>query len=100
QNVTIVLGVYMGIALILLLSIFSWARNLAQKVEDPVYKQAILNISYYAIINVGVFVFFIIDSFYTDYTIWGLSGWSCYLIAVIAAYRGFIRPAKLAAVVS
>ncbi len=95
EDVTITLGLYMGISVILFLLTFMWARKLARKMDDPVYKRAIQYISYFAIIFLAVFVFFIADSFYPYYTLWGLIGWCCYLLGTWAAYRGFIRPAKL-----
>lgn len=94
QDVTLVLGLYMAISLTLYLALFLWARTLGRKVGDPVYQQAIRYIGYFALAFLACFVFFVVDSFYTDYTIWGLFGWGMYLVGVWAAYRGFIRPAQ------
>ncbi len=95
QDVTLYLGVYMAISLLLYISLGIWAHQLSRKISEPVYRQAISYITYFAIAFIGVYVFFVLDSFYEDYTLWGLLGWLMFFGGVLFAYRGFIRPSKM-----
>ncbi len=95
QDVTIYLGIYMAISLLLYISLRIWATQLARKITDPVYRQALSYIGYFAIAFIGVYVFFVADSLYSGYTLWGFLGWLMFFGGVLFAYRGFIRPSKM-----
>lgn len=95
MQVTIIIGFYFAFAMIIYILLGTNAYRLARKVEDPIYSSSIKYIGHFAFCLLTIYVFFIIDSFSTTYTIWGFFGWAIYLIAAYLAYNGFIRPMKI-----
>lgn len=91
-DVTIVIGLYMVLAIFLNLFLGINAMKLASKIEDPTYRNSIRSIGYFAFSLLGIYVFFILDSFYDTYSIWGFFGWSLFLIATYLGYLGFVKP--------
>lgn len=92
MDVTIVIGLHMVVGMLLYIGLASRSFQLASKIEDNFYKQSIRYIGLFALTLLIIYIFFILDSFYSVYTIWGVFGWSFYLLSVYLAYRGFVKP--------
>lgn len=95
MQVTIIIGIYFVFAMIIYILLGTNAYHLAKKVNDPVYSSSIRYIGHFAFSLLTIYVFFIIDSFSSTYTIWGFFGWAMFLVASYLAYNGFIRPMKI-----
>ncbi|MHA1819294.1 MAG: MFS transporter [Promethearchaeota archaeon] len=94
MNVTIVIGLYMVLSMSINLGLTINAFKIAAKVDEPLFKESLKNIGYFTLNFLFVFIFFILDSFYTGYSIFGVFGWGWFLFAVYLGYKGFTKPAK------
>jgi hypothetical protein len=73
------------------------SHKLAKSVEDVYYKKFISYICYYALGNILIFVFFIIDGIDPapdGTTIWSFIGVCVFCFTAYLAYKGFIIPMK------
>lgn len=71
--------------------------NLAKKVDDTFYKKYILYIGHYALGNILIYVFYIIDGAVPaddGTTIWSFIGVCVFAFTSYLAYKGFIAPMK------
>jgi len=93
-QVTIIIALYFVFAMILYIFLGANAYKLARKVNSDIFKNAIKYIGHFSFTLLAVYVFFILDSFYPTYTMWGFLGWASFLIAVYLAYIGFVSPMK------
>jgi hypothetical protein len=81
-----------SVALYLILGFKS--LQLARRVEGADYKRALKYISIFAFCILGVFIFYILDSFYSGYSTWSFLGTAMYLLTMILGYLGFVKPSK------
>jgi MFS family permease len=91
-DVTLFIGAHMVIGLVIYLLLAIHAFRLSRKLEPGIYRNSVKSIGNFAISLLGVFIFFIIDSFYPYYTIWGFLGWALWLFCTYLAYKGFVEP--------
>lgn len=96
ESVTLVIGAYFLVTIGLYVVLFARAWRLANKLEDPVYRNATRYIALFAVVLLAVYVLFILDSFQDGYNPYSVVGWACFLGALYTAYSGFIKPGKRA----
>jgi hypothetical protein len=94
-DVTVIIALYFVIAMIMYILLAQMAYRLAKKVQDRIYNQSLRYIGHFAISLLTIYIFFILDSFSTTYTIWGFFGWTMFLVATCLGYVGFVKPMKL-----
>ncbi|MHA1339916.1 MAG: hypothetical protein ACTSRZ_07205 [Promethearchaeota archaeon] len=94
MDVTIIIGLYFIIAMVIYIFLGTNAYKLARRVEPGIFRTSIRYIGHFAFSLLGVYIFFILDSFYTTYTIWGFFGWALFFIATYLGYIGFALPIK------
>jgi hypothetical protein len=70
------------------------AYKLARKLERNELKTSITYIGHFALSLLGIFVFYILDSFYIGYSIWIVIGTCFYAFATYLSYVGFVKPMK------
>ncbi len=71
------------------------AYRLAKKIEENVYKKSIKFIGHYAICNIAIYIFFIIDGIdetLAGTTVWGFIGACVFALTAYLAYVGFVKP--------
>ena len=95
QSVTLIIGIYMIFAIFMNLTLGIRAFQLASKISEEDYKRSIHSIGFFAFSLLGIYIFFIIDSFYPSYSIWGFFGWALFLFTTYLGYLGFVRPVKI-----
>ncbi|MBD3350208.1 MAG: hypothetical protein GF364_01855 [Candidatus Lokiarchaeota archaeon] len=95
REVTAIIGIYFVIAMIMYILLGTKAYKLSNKISEAIYKKSIKYIGHFAFSLLAIYIFFILDSFSTTYTIWGFFGWAVYLLATYLAYIGFVKPIKV-----
>lgn len=90
--ITTFIAIHMFIALSMYVLVAIKAFQTAKLVEEALYRKSIMVIGIFNLLLVGIYIFFIIDSFYTVYTIWSTLGWILYLGCTYLFYLGFIKP--------
>ncbi len=95
QDVTIVIGLFMALSMGMNIFLGTASIKLAKSIENNFYSKSLMYIAYFAFGIIIVYVFFILDSFYSSYSIWGLFGWTLFLIVTYLAYKGFVAPMKV-----
>ncbi len=76
------------------------AYSLAKRVNEPKYKTSITYIGHYALANLGMYVFFILDSLMVAVGQEGTSAWSfvgacVFALSAFLAYMGFVKPMRM-----
>ncbi|MCP4760997.1 MAG: hypothetical protein GY870_04390 [archaeon] len=91
---TILIIFYMVIVLGMNLFLGINAYKLSAKLDDEKYKISIRYIGHFSFTLLGIYFFFILDSFAPTevYTIWATIAWIVYLFALIFGYIGFVKP--------
>ncbi|MHA1733259.1 MAG: hypothetical protein ACTSU5_15030 [Promethearchaeota archaeon] len=90
--VTTFIAVHFLVAIQLYLVLAGRSFRLASRVDEQVYRAALRSIGLFGFTFLGVYTFFILDSFSTTYTVWGLLGWICFLMTTVSGYLGFVKP--------
>ena len=84
-----------GISLYIALA--SKSYNLAKRIDDVIYKKPITYIGHFAVFNLFIFLFFILDSMSVGNeggTWWGFIGAFVFMLTAVLAYMGFLKPVK------
>ncbi len=73
------------------------AYGLAKRISEEKFKTAIAYIGHYALANIGIYVFFILDSVIAGIgqegtTVWGFIGACIFALTGFLAYIGFVKP--------
>ncbi|GAB4328420.1 MAG: hypothetical protein Kow0069_35630 [Promethearchaeota archaeon] len=92
-DVTIYLAAHFLIALQLYVVLATRSFALSRRVEGE-YRRPLQYIGGFSGSLLAVYSFFILDSFYTNYTVWGFLGWAVYAFMTLLGYMGFARGKK------
>ncbi len=95
EAMTIPLSVLFLDSLVLYIVLAIRAYGLAKRVEDVYYKKSISTIGHYALGNIGIYIFFILDSIepaLQGRTVWSFIGVCIFALTAYLAYIGFVKP--------